>query len=216
MTRGLLTELQTRALEAFFALERGFFLSGGAALAGFHLKHRPTSDLDLFTTSKDAFERARYVLTEVAARCDAKLEVRQDAPGFRRVLLSSASDAVVIDSVSQIGGQVRPNKDDIDGVIVDPVEEIFSNKLTTLVGRQEIRDLIDVMCLERRGLRAEDFLADALAKDGGCTPATLAWLLSGWNIHDTIKLPAGFRVEELIAFKADLTARMETASFPRG
>lgn len=216
MTRGLLTDLQSRVLDAFFAVERDFFLSGGAALAGFHLQHRPTGDLDLFTTSKAAFERARHVLPEVAARCGARLDVVQEAPAFRRVLLSSATDAVVVDCVAESAVQTRPVKQQIDGVVVDPVEEIFANKLTTLVGRQEIRDLVDVMCLERRGLRAEAFLADALAKDGGCTPATLAWLLAGWRVDADVALPPGFLIDELRAFKADLTTRMEVASFPRG
>ncbi len=34
---------------AFFAREQVFFLSGGGALAGFHLRHRMTNDLDFFT-----------------------------------------------------------------------------------------------------------------------------------------------------------------------
>lgn len=44
-----LTDLQREVLDAFFQRERGFFLTGGAALAGFHLGHRTTDDLDLFT-----------------------------------------------------------------------------------------------------------------------------------------------------------------------
>src|SRR5207247_1678157 len=37
-------------LEAFFRKEQRFFLSGGAALVGFHLGHRETDDLELFVT----------------------------------------------------------------------------------------------------------------------------------------------------------------------
>jgi hypothetical protein len=39
-----LTALQREVLDAFFQRERGFFLTGGAALAGFHLGHRTTDD----------------------------------------------------------------------------------------------------------------------------------------------------------------------------
>ncbi len=42
-------------LQAFFSKENRFFLTGGAALAGFHLGHRETHDLDLFTVM-DAME----------------------------------------------------------------------------------------------------------------------------------------------------------------
>lgn len=40
-----LTPLQRDLLDAFFAREQGFFLTGGAALAGFYLRHRETTDL---------------------------------------------------------------------------------------------------------------------------------------------------------------------------
>ena len=78
-----LTAFQREVLEAFFQRERGFFLTRGAALAGFHLGHRTTDDLDLFTLQQAAFERSRFVVADVAAAVGAVLEVRQDAPGFR-------------------------------------------------------------------------------------------------------------------------------------
>ncbi len=43
-----LSPLQREVLEGFFELAPGYFLTGGAALAGFHLGHRTTEDLDLF------------------------------------------------------------------------------------------------------------------------------------------------------------------------
>ncbi|HWU91351.1 MAG TPA: hypothetical protein VN253_28990 [Kofleriaceae bacterium] len=74
-----LTALQGQVLDAFFRRERGFFLTGGAALAGFHLGHRTTDDLDLFTRHDAAFERGRFVLADVAAALGGELQVRQDA-----------------------------------------------------------------------------------------------------------------------------------------
>lgn len=49
MPASRLTALQAEVLGEFFRREQGFFLTGGAALAGFHLCHRETHDLDLFT-----------------------------------------------------------------------------------------------------------------------------------------------------------------------
>jgi predicted nucleotidyltransferase component of viral defense system len=177
MKHGRLTPLQCAVLEAFFGAEREFFLSGDAALVGFHLHHRETTDLDLFTSSAEAFERVRIVLPNVISQLGATLTVRQDSPGFRRSVVQSGADELVVDLVRDIGPQLH-TKSEIEGIIVDPVEEIFSNKLTTLVSRQENRDLVDVRELERRGLRVEDFLAEANTKDGGCTPVTLAFLLN--------------------------------------
>ena len=47
--RSRLTRFQVEVLEAFFRREGRFYLTGGGALAGFHLGHRETHDLDLFT-----------------------------------------------------------------------------------------------------------------------------------------------------------------------
>jgi hypothetical protein len=100
-------------------------------------------------------------------------------------------------------------------VLVDPPDEILANKLTALVGRQEERDLVDVMFLERKAaLRVEDFLAAALAKDGGCTPATLAWLLSELRIPDNAMLPAGITGPTLRAYAAELVVRLRRLAFP--
>ncbi|MBA3818629.1 MAG: nucleotidyl transferase AbiEii/AbiGii toxin family protein [Deltaproteobacteria bacterium] len=208
-----LSALQLDVLRAFFARERGFFLTGGAALAGFHLGHRTTDDLDLFTTDAQAFERGRFVLQDLAAALGGRLEVRQDTPRFVRYVLTRATDALVIDLVHDQHPQ-HADKPERDGIRLDPADEILANKLTALVGRAEERDLVDVLCLERAGYRVEDALPAALAKDGGCTPATLAWLLSEIEIPDGIELPAGIAADELRGFVTGLIVRLRRAALP--
>lgn len=209
-----LTAFQREVLNAFFQRERGFFLTGGAALAGFHLGHRTTDDLDLFTLQQGAFERSRFVLVDVAAAVGAVLDVRQDAPGFKRVILSRGEEGLVVDLVKDVSPQLHPDKLERDHVVVDPPDEILANKLTAIVGRAEKRDLIDVMLLERAGYSVEAALPAALAKDGGCTPATLAWLLSEVTIPDGIELPAGVPPAELRAYLADLIHRLLVLAAP--
>jgi len=50
-----------------------------------------------------------------------------------------------------------------DGVITDSAAEIFVNKLCTLVERSEVRDLVDVMLLEKQGHQLEASLGRAQA-----------------------------------------------------
>lgn len=207
-----LTPLQTAVLGAFFARERGFFLTGGAALGGFHLCHRPTDDLDLFTTDEAAYQRARHALQDVADDVGAALVVRQDTPRFRRVVLTRGDEALVVDLVRD-GVQALP-KLDVGDIILDSPAEILVNKLGALVGRAEERDLVDVMFLEESGLRVEDALPMALAKDGGCTPATLAWLLAETEIPDGVVLPAGVAPATLRAYAAALVVRLRRAALP--
>jgi predicted nucleotidyltransferase component of viral defense system len=209
-----LSALQRDVLAAFFQRERGFFLTGGGALVGYHLHHRLTDDLDLFTMDAAAYERSLHVLPAVAEALGGQLEVRQDAPGYRRYALTRGGETLVVDVVRERVAQVRPSKPEIAGVFVDPPEEILANKLTALVGRQEERDLVDVYCLEQRGYSVESALDAALSKDGGCTPATLGWLLSGLTIADTAPLPGGVDASTLRAFVADLVKRLRRRAMP--
>ncbi len=209
-----LSRLQVETLRAFFDRERSFFLTGGAALAGYYLGHRTTDDLDLFTTDDDAFERGRFVLADVANALSGRLEIRQDTPRFLRTVLTCGDDALVVDLVRDLQYQLHSQKLERDGILVDPADEIMANKLTTLVSRAEERDLVDVFCLERAGYRVEDSLAAALAKDGGCTPATLAWLLSEITIPDGLQLPAELTAAELRDFIVDLIGRLRRAALP--
>jgi hypothetical protein len=215
MVSSKLTSFQQEALAAIFARSGdALFLSGGAALAGFHLGHRTTDDLDLFTADAEAFHRTRYLMGEAAEALGASLEVRQDGPGFRRYALVRGVDALVVDTVLDRVPQLCPVKPRIGQILVDPKEEILANKLTAIAGRMEERDLVDVFCLERSGLRVEDALPAALAKDGGATPATLAWLLSEVKIADGAKLPAGVTPRELRAFVDGLVVRLRRVAYP--
>jgi hypothetical protein len=74
---------------------------------------------------------------------------------------------------------------------------------------------VDLFCLERAGFRIESALADALRKDGGCTPAALAYVLGPIQIPDGASLPAGVRGAELRAWLADVVTRLLRASVPR-
>jgi len=209
-----LTELQRSVLREFFARERGFFLTGGGALVGYHLHHRNTDDLDLFTLDPAAFDRARRLLPAIAEALDARFEIRTESPDYVRVALVRSDDGLVVDLVRERVKQVVAEKPVIDGIAVDPPEEILANKLTALVGRQEERDIVDVLRLEQNGYAIEPLLPAALEKDGGCTPATLAWLLSQLTIPDEAQLPGDTSPAELRAYVQALVVRLRRLAAP--
>jgi len=210
-----LSPFQQEVLKAFFAREKEFFLSGGAALVGFYLHHRTTSDLDLFTVQEDAYWRSRNILEDIVSRIGATLETKQDTPGFQRHLITRGKESIVLDLILERTVQIHPEKPERDGIPIDPPEEILANKLTSLVSRAEERDLVDVMCLERAGFSVEDAMPDALAKDGGCTPGQLAYVLSEIQIPDGAKLPGGVHAAALRSFLEDLIRRLRRAAMPQ-
>lgn len=211
--RSRLTPLQVQVLEAFFTHDDRFYLTGGGALAGYHLGHRETHDLDLFTLTsvvEDGVRALHAAATDVGASWQ---EVRT-APEFRRVLLSRGDESVIVDLVFEQTEQLRPDKPAYGLVRVDPAEEIFANKLCTLLGRSEIRDLVDVRALEGLGLSLTEALEAGQRKDGGLTPAQLAWVLSQITIGDRASLPGGVTPAELRDYLRRLIDRLARLARP--
>jgi len=211
--RGRLTRLQAEALDAFFAHEDRFYLTGGAALAGYHLAHRETHDLDLFSLSPVMEDGVRG-LRQAALETGASLRELRTAPEFRRFLLSRTDESVVVDLVIEHVEQVHPDKPRHGRVRVDPADEIFANKLCALLGRSEIRDLVDVRALEGLGLSLDDALAAGRRKDGGLTPGQLAWVLSQIVIGDGAPLPGGVAPAELRSYLEGLIDRLARLAHP--
>lgn len=213
MSKSLLSPLQEEVLAAFFRRERRFFVTGGAALAGFHLHHRRTADLDLFTTSVD-LDQADEALRAVAQEIGGTIENKETAPTFRRRLVKRGRDRVMVDLVVDHTFQVDPEKQLFGDIRVDPPEEILANKLCALLSRSEIRDLVDVYALERAGYGVEDALPLAKRKDGGVTPASLAWILSEIEIGDDASIPGDIPASDLRAFLQDLISRLGRLAYP--
>jgi len=208
-----LSVLQQDFLRAFFQRETRFFLTGGAALVGYHLGHRETHDLDLFTV-EDAMTDGMSAVAEVARAWGAILEALQTSPDFRRVLLRRGTEAIVIDLVREYAVQASPEKPIVNGIAVDPPQEILANKLCALLSRSEIRDLVDVRALEMSGYRMEDALDAAAAKDRGLTPAQLGWVLSQIELGVDLVPPGGVSAEELRSYLDELIARLARQAYP--
>jgi len=206
-----LSPLQEDLLHAFFQREDRFFLSGGGALAGFHLAHRETHDLDLFTL-EDALDRGISALGGAARYLGATIEAIQTAPDFRRVLVQRGAE--VVDLFREYVAQASPEKRVIRGIRVDPPAEIMANKLCALLSRSEVRDLVDLRALEQAGYSLDDALTAAGTKDKGLTPAQRAWVLSQIEIGPDLVPPGNVPVKELRDYLADLIVRLTQKAFP--
>lgn len=209
-----LNNLQKDFLQAFFARENRFFLSGRAALVGFYFGHRETHDLDLFTLENE-IENGFRLVREVAKELNASVESIQTAPDFRRLLLKKNDEAIVVDLVREYVFQVSPEKPIIKNIRVDTPEEILANKLCALLSRSEIRDLVDVRELEKAGFSLESALKVAEKKDFGLTPAGLAWVLNQINFGDEFQPPGAVSVLELRDYLSDLIDRLKRLALPK-
>jgi hypothetical protein len=209
-----LDKLQRDVLAAFFAREQGFFLTGGAALAGFHLHHRRTLDLDLFT-AEDRIDEGEAALLDAARDVGAAVERLRTSADFRRFLLRRRDESLVVDIARDLAPQIEPKKSVIDGIRVDGPREILGNKLCTLLSRGELRDLVDVKALEEAGFSVEDNLGLAMKKDTGLTPGQLAWVLSQIEIGDDANPPGDVSAVEIREYLQDLVERLSETAFPK-
>ena len=180
-----LTPLQRRILQVLAGLKPSWTLTGGGALAGFYLGHRSTRDLDLFW-------RARAELGQSVIEAQALLRgdgmdvaVLRTAPTFAELRVSGGEDACVVDLVAEPFPPVEPPRHLAVGdavIAVDSMHEILVAKLTALLGRSELRDLVDVQALTDAGTDLLAAVSDAPKKDAGFSALTLAWVLNTFEI----------------------------------
>ncbi len=213
MPASRLTQLQRDVLREFFAREQRFFLTGGAALAGFHLGHRETDDLDLFTPT-NILDEGRQVLQAVAESLGGALDTVTDSPTHKRLLLRREPESLKIDLVYDEHQLL--SKLVVDNLVrIDRMEEIAANKLGTLLSRSEIRDLVDLRALEAAGLDLGELLPRAMEKDGGLTAGQLVEVLSEIRIGDDASIPGGVPPLELRRYLESLIDRLARLAYPR-
>jgi Nucleotidyl transferase AbiEii toxin, Type IV TA system len=141
-------------------------------------------------------------------------EVLRTFPEFRRVLVRRGSETVLVDLVIDRAPDVDRTVDAEHGIRLHSLREIAANKVCALLGRAEIRDLIDLRVILESGCDLQATLADAERKDGGVSAATLAWLIEGLRIPADVPLPGGVKAAELEAFRGDLVLRLRRLGFP--
>lgn len=211
-----LSPLQARVLHRLAGMQPPWTLTGGAALAGFHLGHRSTRDLDLFWHGQGTVvEVRREVVARLAADGLEVVELRS-TPSFCSLQVRDGAHSVVVDLVAEPVATIEPPvQEQVDGVsiAVDSRHEILVNKLCALLHRSEVRDLFDIAALVAAGGDLDRALSDAPRKDGGFSALTLGWSLSNWQIADAVRV-SGLQahIDEIEAFRRVL---LERAAGPR-
>lgn len=186
MSRGRLDELQTRVLGALADVEPPFVLSGGAALAGIHLGHRTTRDLDLFWRNRARLEELPQVVAQQLEEGGLAVATIRSAPAFVRLRVTDEHSAVVVDLIAETTDSIEPPTLHSVGtaeILVDSPRAILAEKLCALLERSEIRDLVDVDALLKSGESLEVAVVDAPRRDSGFSPLTLAWVLRDFEVR---------------------------------
>lgn len=179
-----ITPLKREFLKAFFSREKRFFLTGGSALGLFYLEHRFSYDLDLFSKEHVDWLEIDGIVRLCSQEVGASVQLLRDAPTFRRYCLETKGNKEIVDIVVDISPQVDQEKQWIDNIQVDTLREIMLNKITTLISRCEVKDLVDLYFLEQEGFVVEECFEDAQLKDGGLDPSMISLILDSLRITE--------------------------------
>jgi predicted nucleotidyltransferase component of viral defense system len=143
-----LYSLQDEVLREVASCGTSFYLGGGTALSRYYLDHRFSDDLDFFLHDKLIFsEESRLVRAKLGEHFSEVLSIT-DSRGFKRLVIKKGNHELKIDLVLDI--PVRFGRLQVfDGVLVDCPRNILSNKLGAFCGRDEPRDVTDLLALAR-------------------------------------------------------------------
>jgi hypothetical protein len=202
-----LDPFQEEVLEAFFARETGFFLTGGAALAGYHIHHRAIKSLKLCTL-EDRVRVGEAALLEVAADVGAKAQRLEAPEAFGKFLLRRGDDSLVVELEQDLCPQVQPEKTMIGEIRADRPKEITARMLCALSSHFGLGDLVDLRALEIAGYTVEDHIEAAAHRDPEVTPAALVKALSEFEIGDEEMPPGDVSAADLRSYVAVLLLRL--------
>jgi hypothetical protein len=210
------TPLKRDFLTAWFSEDDRFFLTGGSALGLFYLHHRRSYDLDLFTTLESIDgQTLRNQVIRLAHRIGAECDPMQTTPDFLRFELRRGEDREVIDFVVDRVPQLEVEKCQQGTIRVDTLREITANKWAALLGRSEVKDLVDLYFIERAGYDLFSGFEDARQKDAGMDEAVLSQLLAALRIRtlpDFLLEP--LTIDELRSFADRLRRELALRAFP--
>lgn len=165
--KDILTSDQKRVLGLFAStpdIADAFVLSGGTALAAFHLHHRTSDDLDFFSEHPVDPLRIERFVDALREQMHAP-SVEQHRIYDRRIyVLPLSSGPLKVEFTLYPYAHLEPPAVH-DGVRVESFRDIRTDKLAALLDRFEPKDYYDLYAIDKRTpLDLEQVSADVLTK----------------------------------------------------
>ena len=140
-----LYNLQDKVLKRVFEVEDEFYLTGGTALSRFYQEKRYSDDLDFFTNNSTRFNFAvKNILTELSK--EFSIETELDSRDFVRIKID---ELLQVDFVNDRVPRYKEPRVLENGYKIDTIENILSNKITAVIGRDNPKDIFDIYLISR-------------------------------------------------------------------
>lgn len=165
MTIGDLTPGQRSFLDHLLSspLVEAFYLTGGTALSAFHLHHRRSDDLDLFSRQPFDPSEAVRLVNSIAEKEPIPHRIHHRL-GF---VVQVAGAPLRVEFVHYDFDWIEPPVARYRGLRVDGLRDILANKLSAVIERTDPKDFTDLLFLLRdTDLSLEGGIEDCKAKFG--------------------------------------------------
>jgi predicted nucleotidyltransferase component of viral defense system len=136
--------LQDKVLDTVFEIENEFYLTGGTALSRFYYPKRYSDDLDFFTNDSKRYNYAvKNIILKLKDDFDFVYEI--NSRDFVRIKIDGS---LQVDFVNDRVPRYKEPRILDNGYIIDNIENIFSNKLTAVIGRDNPKDIFDIYLID--------------------------------------------------------------------
>ena len=140
-----LYKLQDKVLETVFDTEQLFYLTGGTCLSRFYQEKRYSDDLDFFTNASPRYSFALRNI-KIALQKKFTLTVEVESKDFTRFKINDLLQLDFVNDISSRYGEVIVTQ---NGFLIDNIENILSNKLTAVIGRDNPKDIFDIYLISK-------------------------------------------------------------------
>jgi len=138
-----LYELQDKVLEIVFAAEREFYLTGGTCISRFYLEKRYSDVLDFFTNQSRRYSFAVKNI-KLALQKIFNLSVEVESKDFTRFKIDGI---LQVDFVNDMACRYKEPLLNEKNFLYDNIENILSNKITAVMGRDNPKDVFDIFLI---------------------------------------------------------------------
>ncbi len=135
-----LYHLQDEVLDIVFQVENEFYLTGGTCLSRFYQEKRYSDDLDFFTNCSARFSFAVKNI-KIALQKKYKINIEVESKDFVRFRIDELLQVDFVNDICARYGNVIVLD---NGYAIDNIENILSNKLTAVIGRDNAKDIFDI------------------------------------------------------------------------
>lgn len=160
--------------------DTGFYLSGGTAASRGYLQHRFSDDLNLFVNDDSRFDLwATRIIQAFLTQSTWRVVVTQREARFIRLNVSASDVTLKVELINDVPAHIGLIRQYAELGRLDSAENILANKISSVVDREEPKDLADIwgFCCHM-GLSLVDAIQNTGSKAAGIFVLDIARILS--------------------------------------